>query len=324
MIAKFKSKISVAVATYNGGRFILEQLISLTKQNRLPDEIVVCDDQSTDRTVEMVRRVAAWSKVPIRLKINPHNLGFSKNFEKAISLCSGNIIALCDQDDIWLPDKLRVMEKEFEKSDSVAGVFSDGLVVNQHLHCLNYRLWDAFSFKRGEMKKFSHGSASDVLLKHNVITGATIAFRSDCLRYILPIPSDWHHDAWIGLIVSYCGEWVPIQLPLILYRQHASNQIGGLINFQTRFVKPLKINRINFLKNEIGRFIELYNRLKSLNLASHQQRIRVIEKLEHMYRRCDLPKNRLLRITPVWRELAGKRYDRYSKNHFTALKDLIF
>mgnify|MGYP005848946475 CR=1 FL=1 len=323
MIAKLKSRISVAVATYNGERFILEQLVSLTKQNRPPDEIIVCDDHSKDRTVEIIKRFAVRSKVPVHLTINPTNLGVVKNFEKAISICSGEIIALCDQDDIWLPDKLGMMEEEFENSNSVSGVFSDGLVVDQHLYRLNYSLWDAFSFTREELKAFRQGFATDVLLKHNFITGATLAFRSKYLRYILPIPANWHHDAWIGLIVSYCGNWVPVQRPLILYRQHASNLIGGIINFHTRFAGPIKINRIRLLNNEIGRFIALYRRLTSHDLASRQQRLRVIEKLEHMVRRCDLPKNRILRIIPVLHELIENRYGRFSKNQFAALKDLI-
>ncbi len=105
------NRISVALCTYNGERFLPQQLASMAKQTRLPDELVVCDDRSTDRTMALVREFAASSPYPVRIFENEHNLGFAANFERAIRLCEGDLIALSDQDDIWYPIRLERSEQ---------------------------------------------------------------------------------------------------------------------------------------------------------------------------------------------------------------------
>src|SRR3712207_5989304 len=100
--------LSVALCTYDGARYLPEQLESLARQRRLPDELVVCDDGSADDTVDVVRRFADRAPFAVRLSLNPQNLGFVKNFEQAIRLCRGDLIALADQDDVWHPQKLEL------------------------------------------------------------------------------------------------------------------------------------------------------------------------------------------------------------------------
>ncbi|HEY2971172.1 MAG TPA: glycosyltransferase, partial [Pyrinomonadaceae bacterium] len=103
-------KISVAMCTYNGAPYLREQLNSIAAQTRPPDELVVCDDVSADLTCEIVTSFAASVHFPVRLYVNEQNLGSTKNFERAIGLCEGDIIARSDQDDVWLPEKLRRIE----------------------------------------------------------------------------------------------------------------------------------------------------------------------------------------------------------------------
>src|SRR6266436_7212118 len=103
-------RISVAMCTYNGARFLPRQLESIATQTRLPDELVVCDDGSSDESVAIVRWFANSAPFTVRLEINERNLGSTKNFGKAIGLCEGDIIALADQDDVWKPLKLAVLE----------------------------------------------------------------------------------------------------------------------------------------------------------------------------------------------------------------------
>src|SRR4051794_15860948 len=95
---------SVAMCTYNGARFIGAQLASVAAQTRTPDELIVCDDRSTDETVAIVQKFADSAPFRVRLHVNEENLGSTKNFERAVSLCEGDLIALCDQDDVWLPE----------------------------------------------------------------------------------------------------------------------------------------------------------------------------------------------------------------------------
>src|SRR6266704_3029265 len=101
-----KFQISIALCTYNGARFLPEQLESIAAQTRLPDEMVVCDDRSADETTDIIRTFAKNALFPVRLEINEQKLGSTKNFEKAIRLCHGEIIAPADQDDVWNPQKL--------------------------------------------------------------------------------------------------------------------------------------------------------------------------------------------------------------------------
>src|SRR5215212_2843702 len=104
-------KISVAMCTYNGAEFLSAQLQSIMAQSRPPDEIIICDDVSIDTTRSLLRQFATESSIPITLHFNDQNLGSTKNFEQAITLCTGDVIALSDQDDVWRTDKLQVLER---------------------------------------------------------------------------------------------------------------------------------------------------------------------------------------------------------------------
>src|ERR671927_271278 len=106
-----RAKFSVAMCTYNGARFVREQLASIAAQTRPPDELVVCDDCSTDATLECIREFARTAPFPVRVVENEKNAGSTKNFERAVELCEGDFIALADQDDVWLPEKLQRLEE---------------------------------------------------------------------------------------------------------------------------------------------------------------------------------------------------------------------
>ena len=109
------NRISVAMCTYNGEKYLHQQLASIAQQTRLPEEMVVCDDCSSDSTPEIIEEFARTVPFPVRFFRNPQNLGSTKNFEKAIGLCTGDMIALCDQDDIWMPEKLARQAEMMER-----------------------------------------------------------------------------------------------------------------------------------------------------------------------------------------------------------------
>jgi glycosyltransferase involved in cell wall biosynthesis len=222
-----KQCLSVAMCTYNGAQYLSEQLESIASQSRLPDALVVCDDRSTDDTVEIIRTFACKLPFAVRLHINEETLGSTKNFEKAIKLCEGDIIALSDQDDVWLPNKLKNIESVLSASPGTGAVFTDAIVVDEYLQPLGYRLWQSTNFSLLQQRKVVKGRSLEVLLKHNVVTGATMAFRSEFKSLILPIPLPWVHDSWIALIIAVLADLMLIREPLILYRQHSRNQIGA-------------------------------------------------------------------------------------------------
>lgn len=120
-----RPRISVAVCTYNGSRFLPEQLTSIAAQTRLPDEMVVCDDGATDATAEIIEKFARTAPFLVRFIRNSQNLGSTKNFENAIGLCTGDLIALSDQDDIWMREKLgrqaEMMERDPETENRMPG-----------------------------------------------------------------------------------------------------------------------------------------------------------------------------------------------------------
>src|SRR5215207_9258885 len=222
-------QISVAMCTYNGAEFLPAQLQSILTQSRPPDEISICDDVSTDNTAAFLEKFKKQSPIPINLHINDHNLGSVKNFERAISLCTGDVIALSDQDDVWRSDKLQLIEDAFDKSPSAGLVFSNSEIVDETLKPLNRRMWDEVGFDAHKRKLVRTGRALEVLIPGWTVTGATMAFRSRFVKLSLPIPDGiaMIHDGWIALTIAAVADVVALDEPLIKYRQHAQQQIGA-------------------------------------------------------------------------------------------------
>ena len=130
--------VSIAMATYNGARYVRDQIESLLAQDYPIHEIVVCDDGSQDGTLDILREYESPS---FRVFLNESNLGFIKNFEKACGLCEGDYIALCDQDDVWTTNKISTLV-EFMQSRGLSGAFSDAFLVDAEGETLNLSLWD--------------------------------------------------------------------------------------------------------------------------------------------------------------------------------------
>ena len=118
-------KVSIALCTYNGENFLEEQLSSIGQQTRLPDELIISDDDSTDSTVQIAEKFAAIAPFSVKISINTKRLGSTKNFERAISQCSGDIIFLSDQDDYWNPKKINLIVRVLEESNNLGCIFSN-------------------------------------------------------------------------------------------------------------------------------------------------------------------------------------------------------
>lgn len=217
------------MCTYNGAAYVLEQLESIAAQTRLPDELVICDDRSNDGlTPEIVREFASRIQFPVRLFVNRKNLGGKKNYQLAIDRCQGDIILFCGQDDVWKANKLARIEAVFSSAPEVGLVFTDAEVVSEDLHTLVDSLVDNSAFGIESQALVNEGKALRVLLQGNVVTGATMAFRSCFRPLVVPIPEDTilQEDAWIALIIAAVATIVFLKEPLIKYRQHAGQQIG--------------------------------------------------------------------------------------------------
>jgi glycosyltransferase involved in cell wall biosynthesis len=219
-------RASVAMCTYQGERHLSEQLSSIAEQTLLPDELVVCDDGSTDGTLAIVSDFKSEAPFPVRVFSNDGRLGFTKNFEKAIALSKGDLIFLADQDDVWHPEKLSSQLAIFASSPAVAAVFTDGDVVSDDLSPLGYTVWSFVGFAPSLQRRFANGGALDVLLKRQIVVGMTMGFRSRYRNLILPMPAEWVHDRWISLLIGCVADLATVPLRLVKYRQHQGQVIG--------------------------------------------------------------------------------------------------
>jgi len=320
---------SVAMCTYNGARFVAEQLASVAGQTRPPDELVVCDDGSTDETCALVERFAARAPFPVRLCVNEHNLGSTRNFGRAIALCTGDLIALSDQDDVWHPSKLEKLEARFAARPSVGFVFTDAELVDEHLRPAGRRLWDSVGFGPKERRLVRGGRALDLLLPGWHVTGATMAFRAKFRSLVLEIPEDLAliHDGWIAAVIAGVADVDFVEEPLLKYRQHPRQQIGAP-------EKGAAGGGLHALAGAARRAAPYHDLIKIAERVRARLAARggveaapALETLDgrlaHLRARAALPAGRLRRAGSVLNELLSRRYHRYSNGVFSALKDLL-
>ena len=322
---------SVAMCTYNGARYLSAQLESLATQTRLPDELVICDDGSVDDTVPLVEKFAVSAPFTLRLEINNVNLGSTKNFEKAIQGCKGDLIALADQDDVWLPRKLEVLEAEFQHSPKVGLVFSDAEIVDDDLRPLDERLWTNIGFDETARQKLKTDRRMDVLLPGWTVTGATMAFRSKFRALVLPIPNDLPmiHDGWIAAVIATVAAVSFIEQPLIKYRQHERQQIGAPSPGKAKENENGNFRDAMRRPNSYAELIAIGDRLRTRllersDLVDSSDAIRKLDaRINHLRTRELMPKGTLTRVPHVLREFCTGRYHLYSNGFYSALKDLL-
>jgi glycosyltransferase involved in cell wall biosynthesis len=213
------------MCTYNGERFLGEQLSSIRQQTKLPCEVIVCDDASTDATPQLLQEFAASAPFPVALVRNQVTLGSTRNFDQAIRLCRGQAIALCDQDDIWASHKLQRVEQVLASEPDIGGVFANASLMNEKSQVLPESLWERRKYTPGLQAEFQKNGAAQ-LLRFNPATGATFVFRSEFVAQIVPIPEEWVHDAWIALLIATQARVLLLPEQLISYRIHSAQQIG--------------------------------------------------------------------------------------------------
>ena len=312
-------RISVALCVYDGGPFLAQQLESIARQRRVPDELVICDDGSTDGSTGSVERFAVLADFPVRLHGNERNLRTTKNFERAIGLCQGDVIVTADQDDAWYPDKLARIEAEFQRSPDVGLAFSDADLIDGMGRPIGGRLWRSVGFRESARREIDRGDAFQVLLRRPVITGAAMAFRSAIRERVLPIPEEWTHDHWIGLIAASTTRLMPIGEPLMQYRRHPKNQVGvNGVTTAERIRRSLEADPSRYLA-EARRFEVLRTRL-----ADRPDLLDEIDrKIAHVRARGMLPPGRIRRLPGILRELATLRYARYSGSSLASARDLL-
>lgn len=220
--------ISVCMATYNGEKYLEEQLKSIILQLNPTDEIIISDDGSTDNTLDLVKKYQdKFSNIKF---INGPQKGVVKNFENAINFAKGDIIFLCDQDDIWYENKVEIVLKYFENKDTYL-ILHDANIVN----CFGEKIENSF---------FQHRHSKKGIIRNiwkNSYLGCCMAFRKEVIRKALPFPEKIEmHDWWLGIITEKYWSTYLITDKLIGYRRHGNN----VSSFHHHPLKKMLINRI--------------------------------------------------------------------------------
>jgi glycosyltransferase involved in cell wall biosynthesis len=243
--------ISIAMATYNGAQYIAEQLDSLDRQTVLPSELVVTDDGSTDGTLAIVEKFAASAAFPVHCERNTERLGFRGNFMKAASLCRSDIVAFCDQDDIWAPRKLETCLSRFDENTLL--VYHNATVVTGKLEPIG--LMD----REAPPNKINPPQSIDPFLSGS---GFTLTFR----RSLIAFTDLWaqsvaydgrnereNHDLWIFYLASSLGTIKYVSRPLALYRKHGTNASGSwkdVSSVQAKLSNLMSTSLDGFKRNE--------------------------------------------------------------------------
>jgi glycosyltransferase involved in cell wall biosynthesis len=220
------------MTTYNGERYLPKQLETIALQSRLPDEIVICDDRSTDATHDIIKEFAASAPFDVRMVFNATNLGHERNFSQAISLARGDVIFLADQDDAWYPDKLSVVEQAFHDDPQALLFVNDALITNENLDSTGRTVL-------GQMR------AAGVLgpSAKSLTLGCATAIRSRLLDLVSPIPHlNYGHDSWIHDFTEVLGGRRVLHRVLQLYRRHGHNASTWAFSSRSR-ASPIVVMR---------------------------------------------------------------------------------
>lgn len=315
-------RFSIALATCNGARYLPELLDSLAAQRFPPCELVASDDASDDDTTAVLHAFAARAPFEVNLLRNRQRLGVVENFSRAIAACEGECIALADQDDVWREDKLEMLATALAKPGALAA-FSDAQVVDATLKPLGYSMWQRVRFSRREQDRMASAHGFEVLLKHQVVTGATLAFKSSLRDAAQPIPSGWPHDAWLALIAAAQGRLIPVREALIAYRQHEGNVVGGSRkSLRSQVREGLRLDRTAWYNDELKLWRALERRFEALSIPQTASSA-LTKKTAHLETRAQLPAARWQRLPGVLRELAAGRYARYARNWGSIALDLL-
>ncbi len=264
-------KVDILLATYNGEKYLAEQLDSILLQTHQNFQIIIRDDGSKDRTLAIIKEYQA--NYPTKLKLITDqlgNLGVIKNFEILLRASESKYLLFADQDDFWLENKVAdslKKIKEIEEDEIPSLVFTDLKVVDQNLKLINNSFWNY-------QKINPENKSLNCLLNLNCMTGCTIIINQELKNLALPIPKEvLMHDLWLGLIASSLGKVAYLNQATVLYRQHNNNELGA-IGLNLKAVLKHLFNYQKFFK-EIRRIKKLRDGtiLQAKILAEHLSKL---------------------------------------------------
>jgi glycosyltransferase involved in cell wall biosynthesis len=323
-------KISIAMATYNGAKYLREQLDSFVAQTRLPDELVITDDCSTDNTIEIIQAFAATAPFAVRWEQNEKNHGYTGNFNHALMKTTGDLVFLSDQDDVWFPEKLAVMERYALENPEALVVMNDAALTDGNLN-------DTGLTKQGQI-------ASAGMTDSSFVMGCCAVIRRELLDVCLPVPSHYKgHDNWIVKMAEGVGRKRVVADVLQWYRRHEANESQFIANKTTKVTRGMVFRRslanaiagsdqqeqLSAACEQAGYFLEGVRKAsrradEPLASAFTEYSTRLEEHLTAVKRRHTVrEKSRLMRLPAIFDLWRSGGYAKFSGMK-SAVRDLLF
>lgn len=306
-------KISIALTTYNGEKYIRKQLTSIYRQTKQPTEVIIFDDKSSDNTVKIVKEFIDENKLNNwKLFENKENVGYKKNFYNALKMVSGDVIFLSDQDDEWHEDKIEVMIDELCKHSEIKALNSAVNLIDGSSNRINNNLIknyynSNFLYLEHTPQKIEYFDTAYIGL-HNVSPGCTMAVRREIIdiflrSYDYQLPHDW----FINLIASAYGGCAFLNVALIDYRQHGNNAIGANTSMVTGILnktRTIRIEDYQFRNDAIQKIINVTGIKPN---ESIEKVIKLNNEMIDFYKKPNFIKLYRLRKNPLYFQLAKKK-----------------
>ncbi len=322
-------KVSIAMATYNGERYLSEQLHSFLEQERLPDELVVSDDCSTDRTELIIKEFAEEAPFKVVYAQNRKNLGYCGNFNAALELTTGDLVFLSDQDDVWLPSKISRAILVSEMNPDALLIMSDAELVDSSLNKVGLT-------KLGQIESAGLG-------ENEFVMGCCCVFRRALLDIVLPIPSAYEsHDEWLVRFAIGLNGRVIDKSVQQLYRRHGSNESEFIANRTTkitildvlfsRFRKAFFNDKKSLYEKELAKQKMFLSGVSRAALSPASNLTEAVGALEGVvkeelvrlqYRIGIRDSHMILRLHKVIRDVVLGRYRCYDRAGIEIIKDII-
>lgn len=320
--------LSVAMCTRNGARFVAEQVRSILIQSVVPRELVVGDDASTDDTLAIIEatvaevlaeRPAMTTELRVLRRLEP--LGVTGNFEATIAACTSALVALSDHDDVWPAGRLERLLPMFD-DPAVTLVHTDARLVDDQGARTGVALLEAIEASPAERGALQSGDAFAVLLRRNLVTGATVIVRRSLAERARPFAPAWVHDEWLAMAAAVTGGLRLLDEPLLDYRQHGGNEIGaGRVTWARRWQK-LREPRAERAGRLVARAAALSERLTEWG-ATSQQQADARAKLHFEQARAAAPRWQPARVPGVVARWASGDYGRYARGPVDVVRDLV-
>jgi len=256
-----QAEISIAMATYNGGKYIQEQLDSFLNQSLLPNELIICDDGSIDNTINIIKKFKKKAPFDILLYKNEYRMGYGQNFGKALSLCNGDLIFLSDQDDVWFPNKIEKISQVAKSNPNYYLIMNDATITDENLVDTNLTKLDQIKSSGYKQDSFIQGSCATI--------------KKELLYFILPIHKQFiDHDSWIVELANLFDVKYIINQSLQYYRIHTKNTSDYFAN---------QTNKVSFYSSTLNRIHKIStNKQNSFLTVGINKLLYMEERIQHV------------------------------------------